>query len=61
MLTQRCATVSGDITTPGAYTAQVTAKTSVGDKTSAACTTELAIDIDHCPIPGYEKTYQLTV
>lgn len=49
------ATVSGDITTPGAYTAQVTAKTSVGDKTSAACTTELAIDIDHCPIPGYEN------
>ncbi|MEO5950308.1 MAG: PKD domain-containing protein [Candidatus Saccharimonadales bacterium] len=44
---------SGDLT-PGAYTAQVTAKTSLGDRTSNSCKTEIAIDVEVCAVPGKE-------
>ena len=47
-------TVSGTLTTPGVYNAQVIVKTSLGDRTGDACKTQLAIKVDNCPIPGFE-------
>lgn len=48
-------TVSGDLTTAGTYTAQVTVKTSLGDRTGDACKTTITIGVENCPIPGKEN------
>lgn len=47
--------VEGDLTTAGTYTAQVTAKTSLGDRTSEACTAVITIGVENCTVPGKEN------